>query len=145
MASPPTTIAARKANDSASGKDSGARKPIGSVNSAPPTPAYAALIANVPVLKRARSTPIVRAAISLSRIATSARPTRPRTRKAASMNITAVTASVTKYSHWSSASPDHAGAATFSTLRPCVPPVSPSARLMICGVAIASPSVTSAR
>jgi hypothetical protein len=39
VASPPTTIAARNANESASGNDSGARNPIGSVNRAPPRPA----------------------------------------------------------------------------------------------------------
>src|SRR5215207_11327086 len=42
VARPPTTIAARNANDSASGNDSGARNPIGSVNSAPPRPAAGA-------------------------------------------------------------------------------------------------------
>ena len=50
VARPPTTIAARNENDSAKPNDSGATKPTAIVNIEPPTPAYAALIANARVL-----------------------------------------------------------------------------------------------
>src|SRR3954451_21457094 len=93
VARPPTTIAARNANDTVSVKDSGATKPWANVKSAPATPAYAALSPKARVLKVARLTPIVRAAVSSSRIAISARPTLRRTIPAANQNIGTATTS----------------------------------------------------
>ena len=91
MPSPPTTTAPRNVNDSSSVNDSGATKPCPYANSAPPTPAYAPATANSSALVRLTCTPLVRAARSPSRIATSARPRLPRVRLAASSSISAVT------------------------------------------------------
>jgi hypothetical protein len=143
--SPPITIAARKVNDSARLNDSGATNPTVSANSAPATPAYAALQANTRLFTRARSTPMVVAARSFSRMATSARPSPPRVRLAASRNIGTATTSTSRYRNWSGSTGSQPGAAGCGTLMPCTPPVSPSKRLISGGVAIASARVTSAR
>ena len=91
--------------------------------------------------------PIAEAAIGWSRIATSARPTRPRSRFQPITNITTVIASVNRYSHWSGLSFRPNGASGLTMTMPCTPPVQCSTYLFFssCGIVTPSAKVASAR
>ena len=95
-ASPPTTMPTRSVIDRKIVKLSGATKATAIAPSAPATPVNMALTPKASDLYMALSMPMVEAAIGWSRIATSARPTRPRSRFQPSTNITTVTNSVKK-------------------------------------------------
>ena len=114
----------RKTIDRKISKLSGATNWIAIAPSAPPTPVYIADTPKVSDLTIAVLMPMASAAMCWSRIATMARPTRPRSRFQASANITSVTARVKKYSHrsWLSGMPK--GASGFEITMPCTPPVS---------------------
>ena len=86
-ASPPITTPTRKVIDRNTVKLSGATKATTMPPSAPATPVNAADTPKVSDLNIGRLMPIAVAAIGWSRIAISARPTRPRSRFQASRNI----------------------------------------------------------
>ena len=92
-ASPPITMPTRKVIDRKMLKLSGATNWTAIAPSAPATPVYMALTPKASDLYIAVFTPIASAATGWSRIATSARPTRPRSRFQPRRNITSMTAS----------------------------------------------------
>ena len=97
-------------------------------------------------LYSAVSIPMARAAIGLSRIATIARPGRPRVRFHAPTSSSAPQNSTKKYRYWS-ASRNGTGESGLNTSMPCTPPVNSSkcSKRSSCGVATASAKVASAR
>ncbi len=76
-----------------------------------------------------------------------ARPIRLSMRLRASQNMTTATTSTTRYIHWSGVTGNPNGASGLIRLMPCTPFVKPSKclYLRICGTAIASANVASAR
>jgi hypothetical protein len=97
-ASPPTTTPTSRKIDRLTVKLSGDTKATTMAPSAPATPVMPADTPKVMRLEQRRLMPMAVAAMGWSRIAISARPTRPRSRFHASRNISAATASVKKYS-----------------------------------------------
>ena len=151
-ARPPTTTPTSRKIDSVTVKLSGDTKATAIAPSAPATPVKPADTPNASDLNIGRLMPIAVAAIGWSRMAISARPTRPRNRFHASKNMMAVASSVKKYSQrsglkgWPNRLNSNGASGLVSTM-PCTPPVQPSIFLYLssCGTASASAKVASAR